>query len=50
MRDACDYRLLDKQDAQFELPGLLLRVSTARYVEDDTYDDPFANIEDLKQG
>ena len=41
--------LLDKQDAQFELPGLLLRVSTARYVDED-FGDPFSNIEDLKQG
>ena len=41
--------LLDDQDAQFELPGLLLRVSTAKYVESQM-DDPFANIDDLKQG
>ena len=41
--------LLDDQDAQFELPGLLLRVSTAKYVESQM-DDPFANNDDLKQG
>lgn len=39
--------VLDDQEAQIELPGMLLRVSTAKYVPPD---DPFANLEDLRQG
>ena len=39
--------VLEDQEAQFELPGMLLRVSTAKYVP---LDDPFANLEELRQG
>jgi hypothetical protein len=42
--------VLEDQEAQFELPGMVLRVSTDYYIPPGSLDDPFANIDELKQG
>ena len=42
--------VLEDQEAQFELPGMVLRVSTETYRPPTSLDDPFANIDELKQG